>query len=112
MGSRLVEISIEFQYCLRDLIELPMYLERFSGEMPWAVQRKMVYVLEELPREPFLRGSVSSTTAKALLEARFIRQAFGETFVVSETGEEYYENHLKPKCGVLTGPGGALNETW
>ena len=93
-----IEISLEEQYCLTDIVELPMYLERLNGAMPWVIHRKMRYVWAQLPRKPYLSGMVSSTAAKELLQRGFIEQRSGETFVVSEAGEEYYEQHLKPKA--------------
>ena len=98
MGPQFVAMSIEAQHCLTDMIELEMYLERFSGEMPWAICRKMRFVREKPPRKPYLRGTVSSATAKALLQLGFIERASGETFVVSKTGQAYYEQRLKPRA--------------
>ena len=82
-------IGLEAQYCLLDMIELEMYLERFNGEMPWLVQRKLAYSLQRLPRKPYLHGTVRSSTGKELLQLGFIEQASGRPFVVTQTGNEW-----------------------
>jgi hypothetical protein len=96
MGQEFVEMSIGEQYCLKDMIELPSDLERLNPKA-WIIRRKMAYVRRQLPRKPYLLDVfVSSTTVNALLQLGFIEQASGEVFVVSKTGEEYYNQHLKP----------------
>jgi uncharacterized iron-regulated membrane protein len=98
MDPHIVAMSNEAQYCLMDMIELAMYLERFNGEMPWAIRRRGTYALQKPARKTLLPGTVSSATARALLQLGLIEQASGDTFVVSKTGQEYYEQYLKPKA--------------
>jgi hypothetical protein len=80
---RLHSFSLEGQYCLADMIELGMYVERVNGEMPLLVHRKLAYFGQRLSRKPYLHGTVRSATGKELLQFGFIKQAFGETFVGS-----------------------------
>jgi hypothetical protein len=87
-------ISLEAGLCLRDMIELEMYLERLDEDTPLLVNRRPAYYRQRLPRNPHLNGTVRPSTGKELLRYGFIQQACGNTSVVSKLGESYYQEHL------------------
>lgn len=86
--------SVDGQHALQDMVELQMYLVAQLREKPWPIlPRGLKKPLGA--KEPY-SNLVDSTAAKELVGLGLIEVVSGQTFVVSKSGYQYYEQEMRP----------------
>ena len=94
MGTSEKMMSVAGQHTLRDMVELEMYIVSQSQEKPWPMLPRRSKKRHQA-RKPY-RNPVESSAAKELVKRKFIEATSNLTFVVSESGYQFYERELKP----------------
>src|SRR5438309_2452554 len=86
-------MSVASQHALQDLVELEMYLVAKSQQTPWPMLPRRPNAPHEANR-PYA-NPVESSAVKELMDQRFIEATSSQTFVVSKTGQQFYELNIK-----------------
>ncbi len=88
-------MSVGGHQALKDMVELQMYLVAQSQRAPWPMlpRRTKTNLVAKKP------NPVESSTATELIERGFIEQTSSLTFVVSRSGQEFYDREMKGRTG-------------
>jgi hypothetical protein len=87
-------LSVGGQYALQDMVELEMYLLSQLQQAPWSMLPRRTKKPHQA-RKPY-SNPVESSAAKELVEHGFIEATSGRTFIVSQSGYQFYEREIKP----------------
>ena len=85
-------MSIGGRHALRDMVELQMYLVAQSQQAPWPMLPRSIKKLHERRKPNSLL--VESIVAKELIVLRYIEASSSLTFVVSQSGHQFYEREM------------------
>jgi hypothetical protein len=84
-------ISVGGHQALKDMVEFQMYLVAQSQQAPWPMLPRRTKT-NPAGKKP---NAVESSTASELIERGFIEQTSSLTFVVSRSGQEFYDREMK-----------------
>jgi hypothetical protein len=92
-------ISVGAQHALQDMVELEMYIFSQPQQAPWPM-------LPRRPKKPHqarnpYSNPVESSAAKELVDHGFIEATSSRTFVVSNSGYQFYEREMKPPFSTI-----------
>ena len=85
-------VSADAQHALQDMIELQMYLVVQSRETPWLMLPRRTKLGRRAPDGKMVEFGV----AKELFDRWFIEATSNRTYVVSESGHQFYLQEIKP----------------
>lgn len=82
-------MSIACQHALQDMVELQMYLVSQSQTAPWPMCPRTRQNPRD-PRKPH-SNSVEVSAVWELLDLGFIEASSSRTFIISKSGQKFYE---------------------
>jgi hypothetical protein len=85
-------LSIGGRHALQDMVELEMYLVAQSQQTPWPMLPRSTKKLHER-RKPY-SPLVESIVAKELIVLGYIEASSSLTFVVSQSGYQFYVREM------------------
>ena len=86
-------ISIGSQQALQNMVELEMYLVAQAGQTPWPILPRRTGRAHE-GRELY-SNAIEPRAAIELIDIGFIEPTSSRTFVVSESGHQFYDREMK-----------------
>ena len=87
-------MSVGGQYALQDMVEFEMYLMAQSRETPWPICPRGTKRRPEAEKPH--NTLIESSIAKELIFRGFVEATSNRTFIVSESGYQFYEREMKP----------------
>jgi hypothetical protein len=90
-------VSVAAQHALKDMVELQMYLVAKAQQAPWPMLPRRSRK-DHRARHPYT-NPVASSAANELLDRGFLEATSTQTFVVSKSGDQFYEREMKPQFG-------------
>jgi len=87
-------VSADAQHALQDMIELKMYLVAQSQQTPWPMLPRGVKRGQGAPNS--CGKAVEFSVAEELIDRWFIEATSNRTYVVSESGHQFYLREIKP----------------
>ena len=88
-------MSVAGQHALQDMVELEMYLVAQSQQTPWPMLPRRTNRPYKADR-PY-SNPVESSAVKELMDQRFIEATSNRTFIVSKSGQQFYERNMKTR---------------
>ena len=86
-------MSIGGRHALQDMVELEMYLVAQSRQTPWPMLPRSVKKHHE-HRKPY-SSLVGSIVAEELIALGYIEASSNLTFVVSQSGYQFYKREMR-----------------